>query len=185
MTGSHVLKEDLELKKARQKIRKIQENESCTGGTSRKIKLDKRMHRNVKYIVEPESGYWKCGEMKCTCQFCLELHFLGEENSQTGSTLANPRFSECCSSGQVTLHFLLMSSCVQCLETLRDKEGLSRHPHPGKACSSCGHVVPKIIPTFPEPPTLLRQLLTSKSAEARHFRKNIRYYNSAMAMASV
>ena len=43
--------------------------------------------------------------------------------------------------------------------------------------------MPKIIPTFPEPPALLRQLLTSKSAEARHFRKNIRYYNSAMAMA--
>ena len=95
--------------------------------------------------------------------------FLGEKNSQTGSTFANPRFSECCSSGQVTPHFLLLSSCLHFLETHGDKEGLNRHPHPGEACSSCGEVVPKIIPTFAEPPELLRQLLTSKSAEARHF----------------
>ena len=121
MKGRRELNEDLELKKARRKIRKIQENESCTGGTSRKIKLDKRMHRNVKYIGEPESGYWNCGEMKYACQFCLALHFLGEKNSQKGSTLANHRFSECCSSGQVTLYFLLISSCGQFLETFRDK----------------------------------------------------------------
>ena len=79
MNGRRALKEDLELKKARRKIRKIQENESCTGGTSGKIKLDKRMHRNVKCIGEPESGYWNCGGMKYACQFCLALRFLGEK----------------------------------------------------------------------------------------------------------
>ena len=118
------------MEKAGRKIRKIQENESFTGRTSRKIKLDKRMHCNVKYIVEPESVYWNCGEMKHACQFCLALHFLGEKDSQTGSTSANPRFSKCRSSGQIPSHFLLMSSCVQCLETFRDKQGLIRHPHP-------------------------------------------------------
>ena len=45
--------------------------------------------------------------------------------------------------------------------------------------------MPEITPTFAEPTALLRRLLTSKSAEARHFRMNIRYYNSAMAMALV
>ena len=33
--------------------------------------------------------------------------------------------------------------------------------------------------------SFLRELLTSASAEARHFRLKIRDYNSAMAMASV
>ena len=46
--------------------------------------------------------------------------------------MAKPRFSECSSSGQVTSHFLLMSSCVHRLEIFRDKEGLSCHPHPGE-----------------------------------------------------
>ena len=77
MTGSSISKEDLEWTKARRKIRKAQENESFIGGTSRKIELDKRMHRNVKYIVEPETGYWNCGQMKYASQFCLALHFLG------------------------------------------------------------------------------------------------------------
>ena len=39
--------------------------------------------------------------------------------------------------------------------------------------------------TFAEPPKLLRELLASNTATARHFRKNIRMYNSALAMASV
>ena len=43
----------------------------------------------------------------------------------------------------------------------------------------------KIISAFAEPPALPRELLTSKSAEARHFRKNIRTYSSALAIASV
>ena len=43
----------------------------------------------------------------------------------------------------------------------------------------------KIIPSFADPPALLRELLTSNSGEARHFRKNIHMYNGALAMASV
>jgi len=41
------------------------------------------------------------------------------------------------------------------------------------------------LPTFPEPPPLLRELLVSSSSDAKHFRKHIRSYNSALAMASV
>ena len=78
MTDNSIFKEDLEWTEARWKIRKAQENESFTGGTSRKTNLDKRMHRNLKYIAVPESGYWNCGEMKYACQFCLVLHFLSE-----------------------------------------------------------------------------------------------------------
>ena len=43
----------------------------------------------------------------------------------------------------------------------------------------------RMIPTFPELPVLLQELSTSSSAEGRHFGKNIRQYNSALAMASV
>ena len=43
----------------------------------------------------------------------------------------------------------------------------------------------KVIPTFAEPPALLKKLNTSKSAEGRHFRKKIRHYNSVLAMAPV
>ena len=78
MTDNSLFKEDLESTEARWEIRKGQENKSFTGGTSREINLDKRMHRNLKYIVEPESGYCNCGEMKYACQFCLVLHFLRE-----------------------------------------------------------------------------------------------------------
>ena len=43
----------------------------------------------------------------------------------------------------------------------------------------------KIIPSFVDPPALLRELLTLNSGEARRFRKRIRMYNSALSMASV
>ena len=122
------------MEEASRKIGKAQKNESFTGGTSKKIKLDERMHRNVKYTVESESGYWNCSEMKYAGEFCLALFFLGEKNSQTASTLANPRFSECCLSGKVTQHILLISSCVECRETFREKGGLICHTNPREAC---------------------------------------------------
>ena len=42
-----------------------------------------------------------------------------------------------------------------------------------------------ILPILPETPLLLRELLNACSAEARHFRKKISHYNSALAMAPV
>ena len=123
--------------------------------------------------------------MTYICEFCSALHYLGEVRIKSGSTCANPKFSECCSSGQVTPHFLLSSSCVQSSEIFRNNEGIERHPNPGEACQSCGLIVSKIIPTFIEPHVLLRDLLTSDSAEGKPFRKNFRGYNSALAMASV
>ena len=70
----------------------------------------------------------------------------------SGSALTTPKFSNCCSMGQITAG--------------RDTNG-------------------QVLPTFREPPPLLQELLTSNSAECRHFRKHIRHYNSALAMASV
>ena len=64
-------------------------------------------------------------------------------------------------------------------------EGHLRQMKSSESCSSCGHVVPKILPTFSDPPFLLRQQLTSNSAESNHFRKYIRHYNIVLAMASV
>ncbi len=42
-----------------------------------------------------------------------------------------------------------------------------------------------MLPTFTKAPQLLHKLHTSSSAEARHARKYIGYYNSALVMASV
>ena len=69
--------------------------------------------------------------------------------------------------------------------SFKNKERFDRPPHPDEGCSSCGKVVSKTIPTFAEPPALLDEILTSSSAERRHFRKNNRQCNSALAMASV
>ncbi len=85
----------------------------------------------------------------------------------------------------MTPYYLLDSSYVQCHESFRNNQGYERHHYPGESCNSCGQIVSKIIPTYAEPPTLLRELLTPDSAEARHFCKNIHHYNSALAMASV
>ena len=81
-------------------------------------------------------------------QFCSALHFLGEKNIQTSSNLSNPKFSECCCSGQITPHFLLQSLCVVCSNSFSNNEGSDRPLNPGQSCSSCGLVVSKIIPTF-------------------------------------
>ena len=37
--------------------------------------------------------------------------FSGREKQTIGSTLSNFKFSECCSSGNVTSHFLIISAC--------------------------------------------------------------------------
>ena len=58
-------------------------------------------------------------------------------------------------------------------------------------CCSMGQITDgrntngQVLPTSRESPPLLRELLNSNSAECRHFRKHIRHYNSALAMASV
>ena len=41
------------------------------------------------------------------------------------------------------------------------------------------------LPILLDPPEPLKSLLSDETAEARHFRKNIRKYNSALAMASM
>ncbi len=137
------------------------------------------------YSVDTGTGYWDCGPMKYECNVCTAWYFLGDRNRQNGSTLHNPKFSGCCSSGQVTSRFLLSAACVQCGKMYKNKAGEARHPNPGEICSSCGYTVSKIIPTFSDPPELLQELLTTNSAERRYFLKNIGQNNSALAMASV
>ena len=41
------------------------------------------------------------------------------------------------------------------------------------------------LPPLPPPPTILKDLLTQNTAEAKHFRKNIRAFNSSLAFASL
>ena len=142
-------------------------------------------HRSVQYFVEPESDYLNCGSMAYACQLCSALHFLGERNKQPGSPLTYLKFSECCSSGNVTRHFLISIACEQCHEPFKNEKGQNRKPDTRESCISCGHLVSKIIPSFADPPALIRELLTSNSGEARHFRKNICMCNSALSMASV
>ena len=72
-----------------------------------------------------------------------------------------------------------------CDSTFSTSPGAPRQPKAGESCTNCGAVVPKIIPTFPKPPFMLREQLTARSAEARHFRRYIRLYNSALVMASI
>ena len=126
------------------------------------------MLRRFKYTVEPDTGYWHCGSMIYPCRLCSALRYFGEKTNGPGSTQRNPKFSGCCSNGPLTPDFVLSSSCAD-----------SFHP------STKTFAVSKSVSSFSEPPKLLRELLTSDSAEARHFRKHIRLYNSALAMASV
>ena len=146
---------------------------------------EKRIYRHANFSIGLETGYWDCGSMTYVCQFYSALHFLCERNRKTGSTLSTPKFSECCSDGQVIPHFLHGSACLHCSANFSTSGGQPRPSEAGETCSSCGNLVPKILPSFSEPPHLLQELLSSNLAEARHFRKNIRHWNSALAMASV
>ena len=56
------------------------------------------------------------------------------------------------------------------------------HPQFGEACCLSGSIR---IPLIPEPPQLLRQLLTEQTPRGRNFRLHICKYNSAMAMATM
>ena len=60
--------------------------------------------RKFKCFIGSDTGYWKCGAMAFIHEFCSALHYLGEMRIKSGSTLANPKFSECCSGGKDTLH---------------------------------------------------------------------------------
>ena len=122
------------------------------------------MHRGANYFVEPEIGYWNCRSMTHECQLFFGLHFLGEKNRQPGSTSTNPKFSERFSSGSITPHLLINSDFEQCHEPFKSEGGQNRQLHIGESCISCDRTGSKITHAFAEPPALLRELLTSKSA---------------------
>ena len=56
---------------------------------------------------------------------------------------------------------------------------------PQDVCSSCDSIVTQPLPTFEDPPMLLRMLLTSENVREKRFRKDIRQYNNALAMGSL
>ena len=95
--------------KARNKIKRAEKLKPTVGS--------KWTHRGANHFVDPESEYWNCGSMKYARQSCAGLHLLGERNRQPGSTLTNPKFSDCCSSGNVTVD-LRCTNLIYALNTL-------------------------------------------------------------------
>lgn len=177
---------DCEREKGKERERKRRRLLSVSKASEELDQMRKRRKRarNGAYEVR-DDGYWDCGEMKFKCKLCSALHYLGERKVTAGSTLKDPKFSLCCANGQLTPHFELSSGCPHCKQPFRTKDNVPRPPLPGEACKNCSQVVPLVLPAFPEPPTLLRELLTAQTAEAKHFRGKIRGYNSALAMGSV
>ena len=123
--------------------------------------------------------------MSHSCRFRSELHFLVESLIGNTSAPSKARFGTCCSNSQLTPHFVLHSNWPDCGRGFDTETGLSRPPKPSEKCIGRGYEVPKILPHFSNPPPLLTELLTSKSAEARYFRSKIWNYDSAMAMESM
>ena len=89
-------------------------------------------HPGVDYFLESESGYWNCGPMTNSCHSCAAMHFLGERNRQPVSTLTNPKFFDCCSTGNVTLDFLLSRIREQCHEPFKNEQGHNSQSNPGE-----------------------------------------------------
>ena len=122
MGNRKISREDRGWGNARKKVRRADKMEPV-GGSRWK-------HRSVQYFVEPEIGYWNCGSMTYSCQFCSALHFLGERNKQPGSAFTSPKFYECCSSGNVIPHFIIILACEQCHEPFKNEKGKTVSPIP-------------------------------------------------------
>ena len=124
-------------------IGKAVEKARLTVESNERIEFDKRTYRRVPYFTDLDTGYWNCGSMTYVCQLCSALHYLGEKNSRPGSSLLNPKFSECCASGQVTPRFLLDSVCEQCRMPFNYCQVNGRHLLPEEVCNSCSYVYRK------------------------------------------
>ena len=81
----------------------------------------------------------------------------------------------------MTPHFLQIL-CVECSNLFKNNEGSDSPPRPVEAGSSSGQTLSKIIPILQSP------LAAARAFDFQfwrgHFTKNIRQYNSALAMAS-
>ena len=55
----------------------------------------------------------------------------------------------------------------------------------GESATLCCNSGKVILPLFPAPPDLLKELLTNNTEEAKLFRKNARTFNNALALSSV
>ena len=78
------------------------------------------------------------------------------------------------------------ASCCKCHAKMWSQEihtgSMSNNTAKFSTCCSQGKV---ILPSSPEPPHLLKNLLSERSAEGTHFRTNIRAYNSSLAFTSL
>ena len=63
-----------------------------------------------------------------------------------------------------------------------ENKGTQNRPHFGERCCSKGC---KRLQRFPDLPEVFMNLFTQDDPQAKYFRKNIRFFNSGMAMASV
>jgi len=54
----------------------------------------------------------------------------------------------------------------------------SKRAHKFESCCKKGDVV---LQSLPDPPDILKELLSGENAESRHFRKHIREYNSTLS----
>ena len=104
MAGDKCSEERREWLNARRRLQRAYEEKEISGFVER-IEIRRDMLRKYKCLIETDTGYWHCGAMTYICEFCSALHYLGEMRIKFGSTFANPKFSDCCSSGQVTPHF--------------------------------------------------------------------------------
>ena len=122
---------------------------------------------NGKEARVDEDGYLHLGAMTHVCAHCGALHWLFERSKTAGSSLKFPKFHKCCFNGQIVPQNLHSSVCLQCSTHFRDQNGNIRAPEPHDICSSCDSIVPQPLPTFEDPPLLLRMLLTSQCTLAQ------------------
>ncbi len=115
----------------------------------------------------------------------LRYTFLGWKITEAGLTLSIPTFSNCCSNGQLTLHFMLDPFASNVLLHFEIWRRILTHEKLEKLSLPAAQSYRK------SSQCLLRHQEYCKSSshqipgEGRHFRKHIRYYNSALAMESV
>ena len=133
-----------------------------------KIRIESNLERQIrlenkrKSIMLARQRKKKCSEFKAWCDP------LSKEKPLI--TLLNvPRMNMVCSS---------------CSALMFPFETHKKTPSGGITFSQCCGYGSVNLPSFTDPPDMLKDLLTSESSEAKSFRQNIRTYNSMLSMAS-
>ena len=89
-----------------------------------------------------------------------------------------PNTVQLCSLGEMNFR------CIYCnaLGFKSENQGTLSRPHFGKLCCKEGKT---LLEPFPEPPNVLLNLLQNQDVLSKHYRENIRKFNSNLAMASI